>query len=141
MYQVQNYVDDKVASIEVTPPAPPVEVPSDFEAQVWEAIAELKATNQCQSSGQNPPPVEPMPDPCIALLTNQVATLQGEIEYLRQNVINIPDTYSWGINKLLPAANVKAPAATKQMSTATLQTPAAIKQPSTATAWPPTATT
>ncbi|KAJ9064556.1 hypothetical protein DSO57_1029417 [Entomophthora muscae] len=74
LYQVQNYVDDRVASIEVTPPAPPFEVPSDFEAK-------------------NPPPVEHMPDPYIALLTNQVDTLQGEIKYLRQHLSN-PDNLS-----------------------------------------------
>ncbi|KAJ9090524.1 hypothetical protein DSO57_1001495 [Entomophthora muscae] len=86
--------NNRVASIEVTPPAPPFEAPSDFEAKVWEAIAKLKATTKPQSSVQNPPPVEPMPDHCISLLTNQVATLQGEIEYLRQRLSNPDDLYS-----------------------------------------------
>lgn len=94
LYQVQNYVDDRVASIEVTLPAPPVETPSDFETKVWEAITKLKATTQRQASVQNPPPVEPMPDPCIASLTDQVATLRGEIKYLRQRLSNSEDLSS-----------------------------------------------
>ncbi|KAJ9077920.1 hypothetical protein DSO57_1012085 [Entomophthora muscae] len=88
LYQVQTYVDNWVASIEVTPPAPPVGTPSDFETKVWEAITELKATTRRQASVQPPPTVKPMPDPCIDSLTNQVATLQGEIEYLRQRLSN-----------------------------------------------------
>ncbi|KAJ9060304.1 hypothetical protein DSO57_1032204 [Entomophthora muscae] len=55
-------------------------------------------------------------------------------------VKNIPDTYSCLINKLSPAANVKAPAATKQMSAVNVQTSAAIKKIHTATMWK-TATT
>ncbi|KAJ9074059.1 hypothetical protein DSO57_1010147 [Entomophthora muscae] len=43
-------------------------------------------------------------------------------------VRNIPDTYSCVINKLSPAANVKAPAITKQTSATTAQTPAATTQ-------------
>ncbi|KAJ9058306.1 hypothetical protein DSO57_1013791 [Entomophthora muscae] len=82
-----------VAFIKVTPPVPSVEVQSDFEAKVWEAIAEIRANTQRQSSVLNPPPVDPMPSPCIALLTNQVATLQGEIEYLRQRFSD-PDDFS-----------------------------------------------
>ncbi|KAJ9083911.1 hypothetical protein DSO57_1029755 [Entomophthora muscae] len=62
------------AIIKVTPPTPPFQVLSNFEAKLWEAIVELKATIQHQSSVQNPPPVESIPNPCIALLTDQMAT-------------------------------------------------------------------
>lgn len=56
----------------------------------------------CQAQGYHstpsfcaePPPVEPMPDSCIASLTYQVATLQGEIKYLRQRLSNSEDLSS-----------------------------------------------
>ncbi|KAJ9077114.1 hypothetical protein DSO57_1019849 [Entomophthora muscae] len=55
-------------------------------------------------------------------------------------VRNIPDTYSCVTNKLSPAANVKAPTTTEQMSAINVQTSAAIKQIHTATMWKPTTT-
>ncbi|KAJ9064467.1 hypothetical protein DSO57_1030298 [Entomophthora muscae] len=70
--------------VELAPPAPPAGTPSAFEAKVWEAIAKLKATTQQHASASNPPPAEPVPDPRVIILTDQVATLRGEIAYLHQ---------------------------------------------------------
>ncbi|KAJ9073285.1 hypothetical protein DSO57_1018167 [Entomophthora muscae] len=47
---------------------------------------------------------------------------QGQLWKVLHSVRNIPDTYSCVINKLSPAANVKAPASTKQTSTINVQT-------------------
>ncbi|KAJ9088389.1 hypothetical protein DSO57_1023622 [Entomophthora muscae] len=57
----------------------------------------------------------------------------SDMDFDTPAVRNIPDTYSCVINKLSPAANVKAPIATKQTSATNVQTSAAIKQIHTST--------
>ncbi|KAJ9048577.1 hypothetical protein DSO57_1033695 [Entomophthora muscae] len=57
-------------------------------------IAKLKATTQKQASTSNPPPVEPVPDPHIVILTDQVATLWGKIVYLHQHLSDQEDSSS-----------------------------------------------
>ncbi|KAJ9082917.1 hypothetical protein DSO57_1000219 [Entomophthora muscae] len=72
-----------------------------------------------------------------------LASLSHIHQFYRQTcgpVRNIPDTYSCVINKLSPAANVKAPIATKQTSATNVQTSAAIKQIHTATMQKPAIT-
>ncbi|KAJ9073518.1 hypothetical protein DSO57_1015654 [Entomophthora muscae] len=51
-----------------------------------------------------------------------------EDRFYMEGVRNIPDFYSCVINKLSPAAKVKAPAATKQTSTVNIQTSAVTEQ-------------
>ncbi|KAJ9070045.1 hypothetical protein DSO57_1012505 [Entomophthora muscae] len=50
--------------------------------------------NRRQASVPNPPPSKPMPDPCIAMLTDQVATFLDKIEYLRQRLSDPDDSSS-----------------------------------------------
>ncbi|KAJ9086197.1 hypothetical protein DSO57_1006708 [Entomophthora muscae] len=83
-----TYIDNKVATVAVVPPTPPPEDLTQSEAKIWEAITELKATTLPQTSASNPPTAEPVPNPCITILSDQVATLQAEIAYLHQCLSN-----------------------------------------------------
>ncbi|KAJ9077190.1 hypothetical protein DSO57_1019020 [Entomophthora muscae] len=69
----------------------------------------------------------------IVILLSAFNTLSVQGFFQTPAVRNIPDTYSCVINKLSPAANVKASAATKQTS-------ATIKQIHTTTMWKPITT-
>ncbi|KAJ9089219.1 hypothetical protein DSO57_1015154 [Entomophthora muscae] len=62
----------------VKPPTPPPDNCTQSETKIWEAIAELKATNCHQASTSNPPPAESVPDPCITICDRTTVT----IEYL-----------------------------------------------------------
>ncbi|KAJ9073205.1 hypothetical protein DSO57_1019097 [Entomophthora muscae] len=122
-----------------------------------------------QSSGPSPSPTqESVLSPTtssMALFAHhaQAAANPNPLSAMTSGTVrNIPDTYSYVNNKLSPAANMKAPAATKQLFTAiawapaattqkpvttklspavNVQAPAATKQTSTATTRAPAATT
>ncbi|KAJ9068460.1 hypothetical protein DSO57_1028383 [Entomophthora muscae] len=72
-----TYIDKRVAAVTVMPPTPFPGGLTQYEAKIWEALMKLKATTFCQTSASNPPSVKPVLDPCITILTDQVAILQG----------------------------------------------------------------
>ncbi|KAJ9084989.1 hypothetical protein DSO57_1018578 [Entomophthora muscae] len=84
----------------MVPPTPPPEGLTQSEAKIWEAITELKATTCRQASASNSPTTEPVPNPCITILTDQVATLQGEIAYLHQRGNSQHSTFCISIAKI-----------------------------------------